>query len=427
MFRKFTDNYAKSLQPKEKRYEVREAGREGFAIRVSPGGAKSWLFIFDFQGQRQKLTLGRYCGDDGKVRMTLAQAHTAHDIASGNLATGVNPAREKRVNKQKAAELREKERGEKTLQELFDRYLEEHAKTEKRTWVKDESMYNCDVRKDWGGRKANSITRGDIIEILNIMKKRGVRIHANRMLALLRKVFNFGKENGVVESNPCAGLKKPFSERPRHRYLTETEVRRFWNGLDSIPMNEGIKRILKLTLLLGTRPGEVCGMLWQEIDGNLWIIPAERRKSKVPLAVPLPKLAQQLIGTTGEAGPVFPNRSIKNSSRSIHETSVANALRKYLPALCLVDVTPHDLRRTASTLWSRASVPRYLKPILLGHAPSDVTDKHYDLYEYLPEKQQALENWAAWVERTVGDGPTEEAKTATPVCFDGPPGDQNHS
>jgi integrase len=61
--------------------------------------------------------------------------------------------------------------------------------------------------------------------------------------------------------------------------------------------------------------------------------------------------------------------------------------------------TPHDLRRTAATGMRRIGVPGEIVKLILNHARQDVTGRHYDLYQALPERRQALSLWARYIEQ----------------------------
>ena len=50
---------------------------------------------------------------------------------------------------------------------------------------------------------------------------------ANRVLALVWKVFNFGIAREIVEYNPCAQLERLGKERQRDRVRTDEEIRTF--------------------------------------------------------------------------------------------------------------------------------------------------------------------------------------------------------
>ena len=68
----FTDRLIKNLKPKKNRYDLREKSGQGFVIRVTPNGYKSWVFFYHFNGKKYRLTLGVY------PSISLAEAHELH-------------------------------------------------------------------------------------------------------------------------------------------------------------------------------------------------------------------------------------------------------------------------------------------------------------------------------------------------------------
>jgi site-specific recombinase XerD len=56
---------------------------------------------------------------------------------------------------------------------------------------------------------------------------------ANRIRALLRKIFNWAIMADIVESNPVHLVRASSKERPRERVLTEDEIKRIWSAIDA--------------------------------------------------------------------------------------------------------------------------------------------------------------------------------------------------
>ena len=65
--------------------------------------------------------------------------------------------------------------------------------------------------------------------------------------------------------------------------------------------------------------------------------------------------------------------------------------------------TPHDLRRTCSTKLGEMLVPGHLIDRITNHKPTGITDRVYNKYDYLREKQEALNAWGARLLRIVSD------------------------
>jgi hypothetical protein len=67
--------------------------------------------------------------------------------------------------------------------------------------------------------------------------------------------------------------------------------------------------------------------------------------------------------------------------------------------------TLHDLRRTARSAWPTLGVDKDVCEALLNHTQGDALLMAYDRRDFLAEKAQALELWAAAIENaTVGPG-----------------------
>ena len=148
-------------------------------------------------------------------------------------------------------------------------------------------------------------------------------------------------------------------------------------------------------------------MSWAEIDGGLWIIPAERYKTRIENVVPLTDAVLQLLGNP-KAGFVFsttsgelPFSGYSKAKRAL-DAAVAG-LRKSDKRKPLPHWTLHDLRRTARSLMSRAGVSADIAERVLGHKIAGVRGV-YDRHEYAAEKRGALERLAGLVERILKPG-----------------------
>lgn len=399
----FTDLLIKNLKPKDKKYYRRDAG--GFTIRVMPTGVKTWLYIYTFDGRRKEMNLGLYCETDGKVGVSLAVARSKYNTASNLLKNGIDPASLER-------EQQEERRLAPTITDIAEEYIEKWAKPRKKSWESDERVLNKEIIPAWGKLKTKDIRKRDVVLLLEGIIKRGSPVMANRIRALLHKLFTFALDRDIIGSNPCSGVKPLAPEKPKERALTEDEIRTFWEGLNrtDLIMSSEIKRALKLILITGQRPGEVAGIHRNEISGNWWTIPAERCKNGKAHRVYLTEIAKEIIGESKEF--IFP------SPRSPHEQSITagalhcalrrnikgqeyrrkNTKKTYKPKpenpnrLGVADFTPHDLRRTVATRMAEQGVMEEIIDRVLNHSRRGII-RVYNHYTYDKEIQGALETW----------------------------------
>ena len=231
---------------------------------------------------------------------------------------------------------------------------------------------------------------------------RGSPVQANRTLGLLKQVFKFGVQRGIIDASPAVAIDKPAKETRRDRVLSDTEIRTFWTGLDKSMMTEDIRTALRLCPVTAQRRGEVAGMRRSEIDGEWSIIPKERSKNGKAHRVPLSPLAKRLIANASGDDLLFPSSRKKGPNGEqipIEARAITNAITKNrnrkvndelifdMPRFCT-----HDLRRTAATKIAELGVPRFDIAKVLNHSDSAVTAV-YDRYAYDSEKKKALLKW----------------------------------
>ena len=148
------------------------------------------------------------------------------------------------------------------------------------------------------------------------------------------------------------------------------------------------------TIIYGLRTMEICGALKEEFDfeAMVWSAPPERIKNIRWLVLPITPLAKELIDKlwlySGNSKYLFPGRF--NESKTIHETSLAHAVDRIKG---INKFSPRDLRRTVKTRMGEIGIEKSIRDRIQNHALNDVSSKHYDRYDYLPEKRSALLKW----------------------------------
>lgn len=386
MTARFTDVFIRNLKPTPQRYDLREV--DGFGIRVFPSGEKSWFYFYTFLGRKRRMTLGKY------PAMGLKEARAAHTRAKQLLTQGLDPAEARKTDRQAQARALLEAQRNPTVSTLVREYLEYWAKPRKRSWREDERILNKDVIPVWGKRQARDIQRRDVVLLLDAIKDRGAPIQANRTLAVIRRLFNFSVERGVLETTPASHIKPPGKETPGERTLTAEEIGRFWHGLEAAPMSAPVRSALRLILVTGQRPGEIAGMAWPEIIGDWWTIPGFRTKNGESHRVPLSGLASALLAeleALRTSDWVFPSPHT-DKDQAIGATALDHALRR-----CAFDdlapFTPHDLRRTVGTRLGELGFNRLIQDKVLNHKDNSVGGI-YDRHSYDKEKRLALEAWA---------------------------------
>jgi integrase len=196
--------------------------------------------------------------------------------------------------------------GAKTFGALADRYLKEHADRHKRpaSAAADRRNLTRHVLPKWQNRPYASIRRADVIELVEGLIQRGTQTLANRVQALISKIFSFALDASLRDDHPCHRLKMRGVEHIGRRVLSDAEMVLFWNGVVVPPRVRRTGLGLRLTLLTGCRVSEITGISRAELHdidnpaSAAWHIPGTRTKNKRDHLVPLAPLARGIVCST---------------------------------------------------------------------------------------------------------------------------------
>ena len=156
------------------------------------------------------------------------------------------------------------------------------------------------------------LRRSHIAEMTDCIEDNAGPVMADKCRAYTRKAMSWYAERDD-QYNLTAAFVRVRSranqkERARTRVLSDEEIRTIWPVLEHTGT---FGALVKTLLLTGQRRDEVANMKHTEIDKEgIWVIPAERYKTKRPNHVPLSKAALALIESLpklGDCGLVFPS------------------------------------------------------------------------------------------------------------------------
>jgi integrase len=409
-----TDLSIKKQPLPEKRREVPDGKIAGLYLVTQPSGAKSWALRYRVDGKPKKLTLGPYPAVD------LGAARKRAQEAIGDVAGGKDPAAAKKAAREaRRAEQSTADRIETVAASFVDRYVRRNVGA---SWAREtERLLRVEVVPKIGGKRIGEVTRTDIHQLLDEMVDRGSPINANRLLAVLRRMFTWCIERGLVERSPCDKLKAPSPEQARDRILGEDEIRVAWQAFEAIGWPFG--RIAQLLLLTGARRDEIAAGRWSEIDlkSKTWTIAKERSKNGIAHEIPLSDAAIRIIKglprmggkgdefvfTTTMRAPVSGwSRAKAHVDGSILAAMQTGAALANLPA-APAHWTFHDLRRTAASGMAGMGIAPHVVEAVLNHKSGTIKGVAavYNRYSYAAEKRAALDTWSRFLTALVTGRP----------------------
>ncbi len=401
----------------------------GFGVKVTPKGAR--VYVYQYRPKHARFTRRYTIGKHG-APWTADKARDAAGDLAARVRLGEDPfAADKARREAEAAATSESKRAkDQASQERFEliatQFVERYAKPKNRNWIESQRIFDREVLPKWRDRPIRSITRKDVIELIDEIEDRAP-VMARNVFAQLRKLFNWCIERDMIEVSPVMGLKGPPVPRARNRWLNDVEIMLFWRACRR--MGDPFGSLFQLLLLTAQRREEVTGMRWSELnlDKSEWIIPAERAKNGMehivdlaPASVELikkrPRSSEFVFTTTGKT-PVSGHGHAKVQLDLHVEIERQAALRESKAKDDGEPIPPwrvHDLRRTAATGMAGLGHAPHVIEAVLNHISGTRSGLVgvYQHYKYREERKAALLAWADCVGGIVRggkkDGQSEE-------------------
>jgi integrase len=254
---------------------------KGFGCRVTTAGARAFVLSYRTNaGRDRRYTIGAF--PDWTTAAARAEAKRL------KLAIRVNGADP--VGGLEAA------RGEKTVGDLIERYIEEHLPKKRR----GSQAEDLGLIRQWliplRHLRVAAVTIEDIDNLHRKITRTGTPYRANRVLALLSKMFALASTRWRWRpDNPCRGVERN-QEIKRVRYLTAAELERLTVVLATYPDRQAAN-IVRMLLFTGARKSEVLAARWEDFDLELgvWTKPGASTKQKTEHRVPLSAPARQVL------------------------------------------------------------------------------------------------------------------------------------
>ena len=347
---------------------VRDTELRGFALRITPG-RKSFILEKRMRGRMRRLTLGPY------GPFTLEQARNLAAAHIGAIAQGNDPA-----------QIRQDRLHEPTFGDLAEEYLERHA-PRKRSGRDDRAMLQTHLAI-FRTRKLTDLSRNDVAR-LHATVGATAPYRANRIVALLRKMFNLARDWGLYAGENPATRIQFFREESRDRFVQPEELPQLIQAIAEEP-DSSVRAILLTALLTGARHAEVLTMRWEDVSLSRaeWRIP--QTKAGRPHLLPLPQALVTLLSSLPRVegvSYVFPGQDGKGPLQSIKRPWDRIRMKAGIP-----DVRFHDLRRTVGSWLAGSGESLSLIGKVLNHRDISTTAIYARLN--LDPVRQALERHA---------------------------------
>jgi integrase len=391
-----TDVAIKNAKYREKPYKLGDTG--GLFLLVQPSGGKLWRLKYRVDGREKKLGIGIY------PDVSLADARKRRDDARELIAAGKDPSREKQRDK-----VRNRAQAENTFTAIATEYCNKRKRDGDKAWAvatatRSEYLLSL-LDRSIGKMAINEIEPPDVLAAIRKIEGKGNLESARRTLQLASAVFRYAVATARLASDPTRDLRGALTAPTVTHYGAITDAKRVGELLRAIDGYDGqglTKMALQLAPHVFVRPGELRHAEWGDIDldGALWVIPAEKMKMRKAHHVPLSRqtlaVLSEVRAVTGPSGYVFP--SMRTRSRPMSENTINAALRRL--GYASDEMTAHGFRAMASTLlnesgkWHPDAIER-----ALAHGDRDKVRAAYHRGQHWKERVEMAQWWSDYLDQ----------------------------
>jgi integrase len=357
----------RTVEDAEPNTSVWDSEVPGFGVRVTKNGART--FVFQFR---------THCGDQGKIRigsfpsMTVDQARKIARQHRAHVDDGGNPSAD-----------RKGARDAPSISDLADLYCGDYANARglRPQTVKDaRRLLNRYALPKFGRKKVHDITVADVQRMHGEARDGSGRYEANRLRAVLSRMFTLAIQNGWRIDNPCKGVEQ-FHEDQRWDHLAPDQVAALLDACDRYEAQNGANAV-RLLLFTGARLQEVLKAEWSQfdLDAGVWVKPSHHTKTKIRHRLHLASAVVTLLREMREADPagkfLFPGRD---------GTKPRSDLKRPWDAIMadagLHGFRIHDLRRTTASFMLSTGSDLSAVGKTLGHTQASTTARYAHLFD----------------------------------------------
>lgn len=334
----------------------------GLRFVISPKGRMTFQIYKKINGKAEKSLVGHY---------PEISPDTARKIAKtimSELELGIDRRKEK-----------VKKRNEPIYSEIWKEYrkfLVDNANKKPKTAEKNisqyDSLYNC--YEKFHKLQLSEITTEKLVKFHRYYSiDKGKKANANNILRQIRACFNYAQ----VDYNPAISRKIKYNPKvKRKKYLRANDFQAFVNATLQDESRD-YRDVFLLCLFTSARIGTIMSMEWKDVKFEYGIWEPVTKSSddeQDTMPIGLNDRALKILITrdkynTDKSKWVFPA-----TSKSGHLSQPQKAFKRILDSAGLEGYTPHDLRRTAISLFAQASATDQELLTLSGNKTLDTKD-----------------------------------------------------
>jgi integrase len=383
---KITKRTVEEAPPRAAEYFIWCDELPGFGVRIYPTGKRGYLVQYRANGRSRRAKIGLH------GRLTAEEARKLAINLLAEVAKGGDPAEERATR-----------RAAMTVRELCARYTQAADRglilgkrggpKKASTMSRDRSRIDRHILPLLGNRRVVDLTRADVTRFMGDVasgktavtettgRLRGKAIveggpgAAARTMGLLGGILSYAVSEGVIETNPVHGVKRP-ADRKRTARLTPETYAALGRALAAFGRggtNQAAVTAVQLLLLTGCRKEEIEGLRWDEVDSAKSALRLADSKEGASIR-PLGRAAIDVLAALPrKAGApyVCPGRAA-----GAHYGGLPGAWRRLAAMAGLTGVTLHTLRHSFASTAHDLGYGEITIAAMLGHSTSTTTSRY---------------------------------------------------
>lgn len=267
---------------------------------------------------------------------------------------------------------------DRTFKELSDKYINEYAKLNKRSWQKDQERLNNHLIPFFGELIVTEISPKAISAYKGLRYQKGISPSTiNRELTIMKHMYSMAvREWEWCRDNPVKRVSMEKEGQPRDRWLTYEEEKRLMATCPG-----WLQEIVTFALNTGMRQGEILSLRWQDVNLFSGIATLQETKNGERRSIPLNRTVWEFLKSKSKvrylaSDYVFANDAGKKMDGGNLRTDFMKALKAAkVEGFCF-----HDLRHTFATRLVQRGIDLYKVQKLLGHRDNKTTQRYAHHY-----------------------------------------------
>ncbi|WP_140183164.1 integrase arm-type DNA-binding domain-containing protein [Providencia stuartii] len=400
-----TDSYLRSVNGKPLDKMITKADRDGLSVRITPKGKVVFQFRYRWNGKAERLDIGSYPATSLKDARDLALFYR------GEIEQHRNPKVVKRVKKQDAIQSQ-------TVESLIRCWWEKSLKTKQVNADQILRSFEIYLFPRIGSLPHDETNIHVWLSVIEGLSKKVPAI-AERILRYSKTAHKWGIRRGLVKLDLLSNINSQdigVKSNQGDRILSNDELVLLFRLIESPKFNKRNALLIKLSLLFGSRIGELLGAEITDFDfvEDVWTISPDKHKtgnkSGKPIIRPLIPQAKFLITQAFEIShsntylfSVASGNRVSVSGHSEMIRQLNKAMESHSDNYTTWSI--HDLRKTMRTGISELTQP-HVAEIMLGHKLPGIWQV-YDKHTYLDEQREAYEKWWDKLTKIVYHSPSQ--------------------